>query len=54
MSAARALFAAPAARRALAGRRGGAVEVALRRGAYVSLGDGWLALADPSAPFGPL
>ncbi len=54
MSEPRALFAAPAARRALADGRAGAVELALSRGAYVRLGPDWLMLAGPSAPFGPL
>jgi Protein of unknown function (DUF2877) len=52
--AARALYAAPGALRVL--RRGGrgAVELVLRRGAYVRLGEEWLLLTEPGAPFGPL
>ena len=52
--AARALFAGPGALRAL--RRGGrgAVELVLRRGVYVRLGEDWLLLAEPEASFGPL
>jgi Protein of unknown function (DUF2877) len=54
MSAARAVFASPAARRALGDGRSGAVEVVLRRGAYVSFGEDWLLLAEPGEPYGPL
>jgi hypothetical protein len=54
VSIARALFAAPAARRALVEGRVGAVELTLRQGAYVRFEDDWLMLAEPTAPFGPL
>jgi hypothetical protein len=54
VSGARALLAAPAARRALVDGRVGAVELALSRGAYVRLEREWLMLAQPIAPFGPL
>lgn len=54
MSTARALLAAPAARRALVDGRVGAVELALRQGTYVRLGCDWLMLAEPFVPFGPL
>jgi hypothetical protein len=48
------LFAAPAARRALVDGRSGAVELVLRRGAYLRFGDDWVALAGPGESFGPL
>ena len=55
MDEARALWAGPAARRAL--RRGGegTVEIALHPGGYAGLPDGgWLLIARPRAPRGPL
>jgi hypothetical protein len=54
MMAARALFAAPCAARALAPGRTGIVELALSRGAYARLGGDWVMLAGPDVPFGPL
>jgi Protein of unknown function (DUF2877) len=56
MSAVRALFAGPGARRALVDRARGEVEVVSRGGgAYVSLAPAdWILLAEPGAPFGPL
>lgn len=54
MSAARVLFAAPAAHRALVDGRVGAVELVLSRGACLRLERDWLMLAEPGAPFGPL
>src|SRR3954471_6336334 len=51
---ARALWLAPGALRALAHGAVGTVEVALRPGGYVRLGDDWLLLAPPRAPLGPL
>jgi Protein of unknown function (DUF2877) len=54
VSTARALLAAPAARRLLAPGRVGAVELVLSQGAYIRFEDQWLMLAGPSAPFGPL
>jgi hypothetical protein len=51
---ARALFAAPAARRALVDGRSGTVDLVLRRGAYLRFGDDWVALAGPGEAFGPL
>jgi hypothetical protein len=54
VSIARALIAAPAARRALVDGRVGAVELTLRQGAYVRFEHDWLMLAEPTAPFGPL
>jgi hypothetical protein len=48
------MFAGPGALRALVDGRAGVVEVALSRGAYARLGSGWLLLAAPDAPFGPL
>jgi Protein of unknown function (DUF2877) len=51
---ARGLFAGPGAMRALRPRRRGVVELVLSGGVYVRLGDDWLLLADPGAPFGPL
>jgi hypothetical protein len=54
---ARALFAAPGACRVLRApvdTRTGTVEIVLRRGAYLSFGADWIALADVGAPFGPL
>lgn len=52
----RAVLAGPAARRALAGSGGvvGAVEVPLRRGGYVRLGDELLMVVPHRAPVGPL
>jgi hypothetical protein len=54
MRAARVMFAAPAAHRALVDGRVGAVELVLSRGAYLRLERDWLMVAEPSAPFGPL
>ncbi len=54
MSTARALCAAPAARRALVPGRVGAVALVLSQGAYIRFTGQWLMLAGPSAPFGPL
>jgi hypothetical protein len=54
VSVARALIAAPAARRALVDGRVGRVELTLRQGAYVTFEHDWLMLAEPTAPFGPL
>jgi hypothetical protein len=54
MTEARALFAGPGAWRELVGGGSGSVELVLSRGAYVSLGSGWLLVTDPGAPFGPL
>lgn len=54
MSTARALLAAPAARRAVVDGRDGAIEFAVSRGAYVRLKRDWLMLVGPNAPFGPL
>lgn len=54
MRVARALLAAPGARRALVGGRVGAVEVVLSQGAYIRLERDWLLLAESGAPFGPL
>ena len=54
MIAARAMFASPAASRALVDGRIGAVETMTRGGTYVSLGDDWLLLVGPSEPSGPL
>jgi Protein of unknown function (DUF2877) len=51
---ARALFAGPGAVRALRPGRRGVVELVLSGGVYVRLGDDWLLLAAPDAPFGPL
>jgi Protein of unknown function (DUF2877) len=51
---ARGLFAGPGAMRALRPGRRGVVELVLSGGVYVRLGDDWLLLADPGAPFGPL
>jgi hypothetical protein len=51
---ARAVFAGPGAWRALRPGRAGTVELVLSAGAYVRVGDDWLALASPDAPFGPL
>jgi hypothetical protein len=52
---ARALFAAPAARRALLDGRSGTVELVLRRGSYLRFGEDWVALVESGAPpFGPL
>jgi hypothetical protein len=51
---ARGLFAGSGALRALRPGRTGAVELVLTGGAYVRIGDDWLLLADPDAPFGPL
>jgi hypothetical protein len=50
----RALYAAPAALRALVDGAEGTVVFAFLRAAYVRLGDDWLLLAEPTAPFGPL
>ncbi|MCC6830336.1 MAG: DUF2877 domain-containing protein [Thermoleophilia bacterium] len=50
----RAVLAGPAARRALTGDRAGAVEVPLRRGAYVRLGDEMVMVVPHRAPVGPL
>lgn len=50
----RAVLAGPAARRALAGPAEGAVEVPLRRGAYVRLGDEIVMVVPHRAPVGPL
>jgi hypothetical protein len=50
----RALFAGPGALRALRPGRAGVVELVLSGGAYVRVGDDWLLLAGPDAPFGPL
>jgi hypothetical protein len=50
----RALLAGPGAVRALRPGRRGVVELVLSGGVYVRLGDDWLLLADPGAPFGPL
>lgn len=50
----RAVLAGPAARRALAGTGDGVVEVPLRRGAYVRLGDELLMVVPHRAPVGPL
>jgi hypothetical protein len=53
--AARALFAAPGALRALrTGRRGGTVELVLSGGAYLRLEEDWLLVAEAGAVFGPL
>jgi Protein of unknown function (DUF2877) len=54
VSGARALFAGPAACRALVGGAAGAVEIVFGAGAYVRVEDEWLLLASPAAPFGPL
>jgi hypothetical protein len=54
VSEARALFAGPGAWRELVDGRFGAVELVLSRGAYVSLGSGWLLVTGRGAPFGPL
>ncbi|HKH18297.1 MAG TPA: DUF2877 domain-containing protein [Solirubrobacteraceae bacterium] len=57
LESARALWAGPAAMRALASGSGGSVEIALAAGAYVRLsGDppGWLLVAPSRAPRGPL
>lgn len=51
---ARALFAGPGAVRALRRGRRGVVELVLSGGVYVRIGDDWLLVADPDAPFGPL
>jgi hypothetical protein len=51
---ARALYGAPAAINALAESRTGKVELALGRGAYVSLGPHFVMLAGAAVPFGPL
>ena len=51
---ARALWAGPGARRALAAGGRGTVEFALHPGGYARLGDAWLLLAIPRAPRGPL
>jgi hypothetical protein len=51
---ARALFAGPGAVRALRRGRRGVVELVLSGGVYVCIGDDWLLVADPDAPFGPL
>ncbi|MFN8123311.1 MAG: hypothetical protein U0237_12865 [Thermoleophilia bacterium] len=50
----RAVLAGPAARRALARTGMGAVEVPLRRGAYVRLGDELVMVVPHRAPVGPL
>jgi hypothetical protein len=50
----RALFAGPAAARALVEGRDGVMELVLSRGAYARFGSEWLLLAEPSQPFGPL
>jgi hypothetical protein len=53
--AARALFAAPGALRALrGGHRGGTVELVLSGGAYLRLEEDWLLVTEPAALFGPL
>ena len=44
----------PGARRALREGERGTLAVVLARGGYVRLGDGWLLLAPPRAPLGPL
>jgi hypothetical protein len=54
VTAVRALFAGPGAVRALDHGREGAVEFVLARCAYARLGSGWLLLAEPTLPFGPL
>jgi hypothetical protein len=54
VSVTRALCAGPGARRALVDGVDGTVELALSRGAYITLEREWLMLAEPSAPFGPL
>jgi hypothetical protein len=51
---ARALFAGPGALRAVRPGRRGVVELVLSGGVYVRLGDDWLLVAAPDAPFGPL
>jgi hypothetical protein len=50
----RALFAGPAAFRALSERRTGVVESVLSRAAYVAFDEDWVGVADRRAPFGPL
>jgi len=50
----RALWIGPGARRALRAGERGTVAVVLARGGYVRLGGGWLLLAPPRAPLGPL
>jgi hypothetical protein len=50
----RALFAGPAAVRALVDGAFGTVALVFPRAAYVRLGDAWLLLAEPAVPFGPL
>jgi hypothetical protein len=50
----RALWIGPGARRALRDGERGAVAVVLARGGYVRLGGGWLLLAPPRSPLGPL
>ena len=55
MTGPRALRAGPGAARALRAGGAGRVEVALDAGGYLSLGaDGWVLLAPPRAPHGPL
>jgi hypothetical protein len=55
MSAARAVFASPAARGALVDGRIGAVQIVLGAGAYLTLGQDWLLVVEPDAvAFGPL
>ncbi len=54
MSAPRALLAGPGARRAAVEGRAGTVEIVFSQGAYVRLGEDWLLLSEPGAPFGPV
>jgi hypothetical protein len=54
MSRAVALLAAPAARRARVDGRAGEVEIALRSGAYITVGLDWVLLAQAGSAFGPL
>jgi hypothetical protein len=50
----RATWIGPGAWRALRAGADGTVEIAFARGGYVRLGGGWLLLAPPRAPLGPL
>lgn len=55
MTAARALFASPAAARALVEGRTGVVQMVLSTGAYLTLGEDWAMVVDPEAArHGPL